>query len=211
MREENSAFEFVSPHLPFCLHALYVCMYSWHGAKLVIRTTSKAKWMNQRPIISIHMVILDFSCYEVSSFCSVFVLVSFRRCILYQIVDDLGYSSGLRCPRPSKRPSLYGPLKAAPHLCFLYRVWELKSRLVSCVSAIYCFRVGVFLDNRAMKSRNTRWVGHVALMVQIRNAYTLWLKTRHYMGDIGTYEGILLKWIVRKYMWGCGLDSAGSE
>jgi hypothetical protein len=38
----------------------------------------------------------------------------------------------------------------------------------------------------------------VALMVQIRNAYTFWLKTRDNMGDIGVYGRIILRWVLRK-------------
>ena len=49
-----------------------------------------------------------------------------------------------------------------------------------------------------IKSR--RWVGHVARMAKRRTYSVLWgnLKERDSLEDLGVYERIILKWILRK-------------
>jgi hypothetical protein len=43
-----------------------------------------------------------------------------------------------------------------------------------------------------------RWVGHVAYMEEIRNAWMENMNRRDHSEDLGIDERILLKWILRK-------------
>ena len=66
---------------------------------------------------------------------------------------------------------------------------------------------------RVIKSRRIRWAGHVARMGR-REAYTgFWwgiLRERDYLGDPWVDGRIKLRWILRKWDVGYGLDRAGS-
>ena len=55
---------------------------------------------------------------------------------------------------------------------------------------------------RVIKSRRMRWVGYVARMEEGRGVYRVLvgkLKERDHLGDPGVIEGILLRWIFRKW------------
>jgi hypothetical protein len=54
---------------------------------------------------------------------------------------------------------------------------------------------------RLIKSRSMRWVGHVAHMGEMRNAYKIWLenlKGRDHLEDLGVDGRIILEWILGK-------------
>jgi hypothetical protein len=64
-----------------------------------------------------------------------------------------------------------------------------------------------------MKSRLMRLVGHVAYMVQMRNAFKYWqeiLKERNYSEDLDVDRKIIMEWFLGKWSGRCGMDSAGS-
>jgi hypothetical protein len=66
---------------------------------------------------------------------------------------------------------------------------------------------------RVIKSIRMRWAGHVARMGRRGVCIGFWLKNqreRDHWGDPGEDGRIILGWIFRSGLWGCGLDLAGS-
>ena len=66
---------------------------------------------------------------------------------------------------------------------------------------------------RVLKSRRTRWAGHVVRMGERRGEIEFrWgnLRERDHIGDPGLDGKIILRWIFRKKDVGYGLDRAGS-
>jgi hypothetical protein len=64
-----------------------------------------------------------------------------------------------------------------------------------------------------IKSRRIRWVGHLACMGHMRNAYKILVgkpERKRHSGDLGIDGRIIFKWIFGKKIGGCGLDSSGS-
>jgi hypothetical protein len=62
---------------------------------------------------------------------------------------------------------------------------------------LYCSPKAV----QVMKSRQMRWVGHVARMGERRGVYRFrWgnLRERDHLGDPGIHERVILRWIFRK-------------
>jgi hypothetical protein len=57
------------------------------------------------------------------------------------------------------------------------------------------------------------WVGLIAHMEGMRNAYKIWLeslKERDYKEDQGIDRRIILEWILGNWVERCGLDVSGS-
>jgi hypothetical protein len=74
---------------------------------------------------------------------------------------------------------------------------------------LYCSENNI----RVIKSRRMRSAGHVARMGEMRNATQFLLgslKGRYLSEDLGVDVRIILKWILRKSVWGYRLDSSGS-
>jgi hypothetical protein len=65
---------------------------------------------------------------------------------------------------------------------------------------------------RVMESRRIRWVGHVARMRAFRNADNILVgkyEEKRQLGRPRYISEIILKWILRKECFGCGLDLSG--
>jgi hypothetical protein len=71
--------------------------------------------------------------------------------------------------------------------------------------------VYVYVPNiiRVIKSRRMRWVGHVALMGQVRNAYKILVgnpEVKRLLGRLGHRWEDSIKMDLRERLWECGLD-----
>ena len=66
---------------------------------------------------------------------------------------------------------------------------------------------------RVIKSRIIRWPWHVACMGDKKGVYRVLMgkpEKRDHLGDPGVDDRILLRWIIRKWDVGYGLERAGS-
>jgi hypothetical protein len=66
---------------------------------------------------------------------------------------------------------------------------------------------------RVKNLRRMRWVGHVACRRErrdVRRVLVRKTRERDHLEDTGLVERIILRWIFRSGMWGCGLDPADS-
>ena len=66
---------------------------------------------------------------------------------------------------------------------------------------------------RVIKSRIMRWTGHVARMGDRRGMYRVLVgkpEGKRPLGRRDVDERIILRWVFRSGMWGCGLDRTGS-
>jgi hypothetical protein len=62
---------------------------------------------------------------------------------------------------------------------------------------------------RLIKSRRMRWGGHVAHMEEMKDVYTILVgkpEEKRPLGRLDTDGRMLLKWVLRKYLGGFGLD-----
>jgi hypothetical protein len=65
-----------------------------------------------------------------------------------------------------------------------------------------------------IKSRRTRWAGHVTSMGEMRNAYKILVakaKGRENSEDLGVDANIILEWILENRMRRCGRESSVSR
>jgi hypothetical protein len=63
---------------------------------------------------------------------------------------------------------------------------------------------------RVIKSRRTRWTGHVARMKMRTECWCGDLRKRYHFEDLGLGEEIILKWIFKKWNGRHGLNWSGS-